>query len=83
VCGVGDARVVRHRRQPEDGPDRVPAGADELGAAVEDVDLEVVDQEDAGQDFDRREIIVAQAKKLTRDNLQVRSTCCCCWCFEN
>ena len=61
VGGVGHARVVRHRRETEDGPDRIPAGADELGAPVEDVDLEVVDQEDAGQDLDRLEVVLGEA----------------------
>ena len=60
--GVCHARVVRHRCQTEDGSDRVPAGADELGAAVEDVHLEVVDQEDAGQDLDRLEVVFGKAR---------------------
>ena len=60
--GVCHARVVRHRSKTEDGSDRVPAGADELGAAVEDVHLEVVDQEDAGQDLDRLEVVFGKAR---------------------
>ena len=59
--GVCHARVVRHRSKTEDGSDRVPAGADELGAAVEDVHLEVVDQENAGQDLDRLEVVFGKA----------------------
>ena len=59
VGRVRDARVVRHRREAEDGPDRVRARADELRGPVVNVDLEIVDEKYAGQDLNRLEIFVA------------------------